>query len=191
MNGSWLTRPLFTVPPKAARRIGVVCLTVFAVAIILGIFSPGIYTLSWHLLHGHTIETRGQRMFVPLAWVAETDGIRDIEMMKYSRTLVGGIKFYGSIEVRRNFLAPHETVEHFYATSEVLYWNFAPDGAAVTGRTRTGSGQAETVCMESSYPKEPDRASASCVVQRGLWTVDFDGEKRDLAAFREVVQKMN
>jgi len=191
MNYSWLTRPLFTVPLKIARILRLVSLVTLTLVVLLMIVSPGIYTLGWHLLHGHTVETRGQKVFVPLAWVAETNGLRDIEMMKYSPTILGGIKFEGSIDVRRNFLAPHETVEYFYATSEIIYWEFAPHGAAVTGPTRIGSGQAETLCMASSYAKEPDLASASCVVQQGLWTVDLDGKKKDLAAFRKVVQKMN
>jgi hypothetical protein len=73
----------------------VVGLTFLAGATVLFILSPGIYTLGWHLFHGHTIETRGQKVFVPLAWVAETDGLRDIEMTKYRPTILGSIKFDG------------------------------------------------------------------------------------------------
>lgn len=115
----------------------------------------------------------------------------DVQMTKLPLTLLRGVRLDGIISVGRNFSRPHEELEEIYSSREAAYWNFADAGAVVTGPVRTGSGSRETFCMESSYSKVPNQASASCLILQGRWTADFRGDRSDLKSFYEIIQKMN
>jgi hypothetical protein len=187
MNTLWASRPLFRLPPRVVQ----VSQVVIILAIVLLPISPAIGTLGWHLLHGNSIETRGKKVFVPLTWIAETDNAMNVQMMKLPLTVLRGARFDGMISVGQNFSPLREQQEEIYKSWEALYWNFADDGALVTGPVRMGSGIHETICMESSYPKAPNLASASCLILQGEWRVDFRGDRNDLKVFYEIIRKMN
>ena len=187
MNTSWATRPLFTPPARAVQVSKVVCI----LAIVLLPFSPAIFTLGWHLFHGNTIETRGKRVFVPLSWIADTDGAMNIQMQKLPLTLLQGVRLDGMISVGQNFPPLQEKTEEIYRSWEAFYWNLADARAVVTGPVRTGSGVHETICMESSNPNAPNQASASCLILRGQWMADFRGDRNDLKSFFEILRKIN
>jgi hypothetical protein len=166
-------------------------MVVLVVAIVLLVISPTLFTFCWHLFHGNTIETSGKKVFVPLTWIAETNSAMDVQMTKLPLTLLQGVKFDGMISVGQNFSPPSEKTEEIYRSWETIYWNFADAGAVVSGPVRTGSGLDETFCMESSYPKAPKLASASCLVLHAKWKADFRGNRNDLKSFFEIIRKMN
>jgi hypothetical protein len=156
------------------------------------LFLPALLTLVWHLRHGHTIETRGKTVQVPLGWTAEVDGGLNIEMFKYPATMLNGMKFDATISLSRNFVPPHTSVERMEASWQAFNWNLADDlGAVMTDPVRSGSGSSETLCMKSSSPKSPDFVSIRCLVQQDPWNADFDGDKKNLGIFYAIVQKMN
>jgi hypothetical protein len=61
LNTSWLTRPLFTFPPRLVRIL-MIAMIVLSVGSVM---SPAIITLAWHLRHGNTIAWRGSTVVVP------------------------------------------------------------------------------------------------------------------------------
>ena len=130
MNTSWAARPLFTLPARAGRVLWVI---VILAAVSLFV-SPGIMTLGWHLFRGNTIEMRGKKVFVPIAWIAETDGGRDVSLMKLPLSLLHGLRFDGLILVSQNLLPPDKKTEEVYRSFETGYWTFADSGALVTVR---------------------------------------------------------
>ena len=79
LKESWLTRPLFVCPPRVKRVLKVTGVMV----LILGIFSPGLVTLGWHLRHGSSISSpRGMTVFLPLAWTANLDDSNSVVLTK-------------------------------------------------------------------------------------------------------------
>lgn len=184
---SWASRPLFTCPPKIARLLKVVGLVV-----IVGMAAaPGLATLGWHLLHGNTIAARGKNIFVPLRWIAETNETMGVSMTKlplfvFSRTPVDGM-----ISVGQSFPFSNQEKEERYKLFENLYWNLAVADAIVLGPIRTGTDAHETICMESTYPGASNHAEARCLILQGKWDAVFMGDKKDLGAFFEIIQKIN
>ncbi len=187
MKASWATRPLFTLSSRACRALRAVSIA----AIALMSISPAIFTLGWHLIHGNTVETRGTRVFVPLRWVAYSTDAMDVQMEKLPLTVLGSLRFYGMISVGRNFSSSHARPEEIYRSWESIYWYLADAGAVVSGPVRIGSGAHETICMESSYPRAPKQASASCLILQGQWRADFYGDRDDLNSFYEILRKMD
>ena len=130
-------------------------------------------------------------MFVPFTWIAETDDAMNIQMNKLPLTVLPGFKLSGMISIGQNFSPPAEKTEEIYSSWEAIYWNLADAGAVVSGPVRTGSGADEIFCMESSYPKTPKLASASCLILHAKWKVDFRGDRNDLKSFFEIIRRMN
>jgi hypothetical protein len=166
-------------------------MVVLVVAIVLLVFSPILFTFCWHLFHGNSVETRGEKVFIPFLWIADLDDAMGARMTKLPLTLLQGVKFDGMISVSQNFSPPGEKTEEIYRSWETMYWNLADAGAVVSGPVRTGSGPHETFCMESSYPKEPKLVSASCLVVHAKWKADFGGNRADLKYFLEIIRKMD
>ncbi len=130
-------------------------------------------------------------MFVPIAWIAETDGGRDVSLMKLPLSLLHGLRFDGLILVSQNLLPPDKKTEEVYRSFETGYWTFADSGALVTGPVRTGSGAREIVCMQSSRFNMPNPISVSCLILQGNWQAHFDGDKKDLESFFGIIEKIN
>jgi hypothetical protein len=187
MNTSWATRPLFTLPATAGR----VLLVIVILAAVFLFILPVIMTLGWHLFHGNTIETRGMKLFVPLAWIAETDGARDVSMTKLPPSLLHGLRFDGLIFVSQSLLPPDKETEEVYRSFETGYWTFAGTDTVVTGPVRIGSGASEMFCMQSTNLKAPNLVSASCLVLKGKWQAQFDGQKNDLETFFQIIRNID
>src|SRR5262245_57189505 len=65
MKWSWLTRPLFIVPTKVRRSL----LLLVGLFILLVAFAPGLWTVSWHVVHGNTMIYRTKKIHVPMRWL--------------------------------------------------------------------------------------------------------------------------
>jgi hypothetical protein len=139
-----------------------------------------------------TIEARGKKVFVPFRWIAWTDDAMDVEITKLPLTIFRGARFEdGTISIGHNNLPDHSDAGEGVRSWEAIYWKLAEAGAVVTGPVRSGSGDNEGFCMESSYPRAPHLKSASCSVLRGKWRADFRGGREDLKLFFEIIQRMN
>jgi hypothetical protein len=160
-------------------------------AFVLVLMSPTIFTLGWHLIHGEAVETTGPTVFVPLGWTADHEEFKSLLLTKLSRTAIPDLKVNGMITIDWSIPRPHEKTSEIYRNWEDTYWTFADPGAVVTGPVRTGSGTHETFCMESSFPRDPKRASARCLIQQGKWAATFSGDKSDLRTFFTIIQKLN
>jgi hypothetical protein len=185
LNESWLTRPLFSFPPRMARwlTVGIV------VAILVFPITPVLVTLVWHLRHGNTIECRGKSIFVPLRWTAEIGDGNDAMLTKLPLA-IWPPKPLTSIFFRQSVAAHDASIEDQYKTFQSLFWNLHSDlGEAISGPVRTGSGPREVFCMEGTTP-HTTRSSASCVILGGTWTADFFGDKKDIAGFFTVIGKL-
>jgi hypothetical protein len=187
MNASWLTRPLFTFPPRA-KRVLTICA---ALLLVLLIASPGLFMLTWHLLHGSTIETRGKAVYVPLGWIAEIDGANDAQLSKIPFVIPMNGFTFDSIFVGQSTSPRGQSTDELYKTSETLFWNLHSDlGQVISGPIKMGSGSQEAFCMVGNDPKS-DVSTASCLLLKGTWSADFMGNKKDLGVFYEVIQKLN
>jgi len=184
---SWATRPLFTCPPRIAR-----VLTVVGLVLILSlVVTPAYATLYWHLWHGTTIACRGENIFVPLRWIANTNDNLDVSITKLPFTVFAKSPVDGMIVVGRFYSPLNKEKEEHYKSFEKLYWNLAVANATISGPIRTGTGDHETFCMESTYSGVSDHVDARCLIHQGQWDADFFGDKRDLETFFEIIQKIN
>jgi hypothetical protein len=184
---SWATRPLFTCPSKIARL-----LTVVGLVVLVGLAAaPGLATLGWHLLHGNTIAARGKNIFVPLRWIAKTNETMGVSMTKLPLTVLSRTPSNGTILVGQSFSFSNQEKEERYKSFENLFWNLAVANAVVSGPIRTGTGAHETICMESTFPGASNHAEARCLILQGRWDAEFMGDKKDLGAFFEIIQKIN
>lgn len=187
---SWLTRPLFTHSQRVPRalRVGAVLF------LVLGIMSPALVTLAWHLRYGNTIESRGKKVFVPLTWIADIGDSNDAELNKLPLILpllAREQPFEGMIWFGQSLPAQTKDVEQLYKSSESIFWNLHSDfGETISGPFRRGSGAQEAFCMEATETKV-DWSSVSCLVLRGKWQADFMGRKKNMEDFFTIIQKLN
>jgi hypothetical protein len=189
MNSSWLTRPLVSFPPLSRKSVWRLrALGLFSLACL--VFSPGLVTVGWHVLHGKTIQSRGKTIPVPLAWIAHpTDGL-DVSMTRLPVSVFRDPGFMGMITVGRAPFPGSLNKKQIYASWEAAYWNLAVANAVVSGPTFSGSDGQEIMCMQSAYPAQPSRVSASCLFLQGTWIGDFWGDKQDLDTFVGIIRKI-
>jgi hypothetical protein len=188
MKTSWLTRPLFSSPRVAkALYVGVPLL------IVLIFFSPGVWTLSWHLRHGNSIQARDRIVFVPLRWTAEIDSTNGASMTKLPLAipLIPAMRSSESvIGIDQEFVPRGETLADEYKTWESLNWNgYSDAGQAISGPIRMGSGAQETFCMVGTKPGT-NVSDSQCLILGGKWNAMFMGDKKDLEDFFTIIQKV-
>lgn len=190
MKESWLTRPLFTCPPRMLRVLGVG----FVVLLVAGIFSPTLVTLAWHLYHGNTIECRREPVFVPSRWIAEIDDGNDAMLTKLPIIVplnprVTPIQAW--IAVGQSSPVRGVNLEDQYKSFRSWFSNLHSDlGEGVSGPVRMGSGSQESFCMEGDVPRT-NRSSVSCLILGGKWRADFMGDKKYVEDFFKVIHKLN
>ena len=144
--------------------------------------------LGWHAIHGNTIESRGEKVPVPIGWIASQSVDMSVQLMRLPPTVFQVHDDYSSISVGRSIPRRDETMEQSYESWEKTYWSFALDQAIVSGPDRTGSGVREIICMQSSYLREPERASASCLLLQGKLHAEFWGKRADLDTFFAIAE---
>jgi hypothetical protein len=190
LNDSWLTRSLFTCPPRLARVLKVGGLLV----LMLGIIFPTLVTLAWHLRHGNMIKCRGKAVFVPLRWIADINEANDATLTKLPLVIFskpGATPLEGTIFVGQSLSTPGENIDELYKRWERMFWNLHSDlGEVVSGPVKMGSGPREAFCMQGADPRTA-RSSASCLILGGRWTADFWGNKKDLEEFFAIIRKLD
>jgi hypothetical protein len=159
-----------------------------AIAFAMLLVSPGLVMLGWHAIHGSTIESRGKKVRVPFGWIASPNVDMSVFLTRLPPTVFQLYGDYSYMSVGRKFTRRDETPEQSYESWEKTYWTFALDRAIIAGPTRSGSGAREIICMQSTYLREPKRASASCLLLQGTWHADFQGREADLATFFEIAR---
>jgi hypothetical protein len=153
--------------------------------------APGLATFAWHLLHGNTIAVRGKNIFVPFRWIAKTNDTMGVTMTKSPLTVLTRAPIEGMITVGQSVPVSNQEKEERYKSFENVYWNTAFPNAVISGPIRTGTDAHETICMESTYPGASNHAGAGCLILQGKWDAEFMGDKKDLGAFFEIIQKIN
>lgn len=144
--------------------------------------------LGWHAIHGNSIQMRGKKVSVPFGWIADIGADLGVHMMRLPLTAFQIRSEESSMFMSQASWSRGESKEEFYESWEKVYWNLSVNQAIVSGPVRSGSGTSETICMRSSYLREPNRASAVCLLLQGKWEAQFWGDKSDLETFFTVVR---
>lgn len=186
VNTSWLTRPLFSIAvPQWARRA---LQTATAIALCGVIVSPGLVMLGWHAIYGNSMQMRGKKVPVPFGWIADIGPDLGVHMMRLPFTAFQIRSGESSMFMSQASWPRGESKEQFYESWEKANWNLSDNQEIVSGPFRSGTGASETICMQSSYLREPNRTSASCLLLQGKWEAQFWGDKSDLQTFFTVVR---
>lgn len=190
LNKSWLTRPRWAPQPGVVRVfiVGIV----FLIAALIA--CPTLFTVAWHLRHGHTIECRGKSIFVPFRWTAEIDDGNDALLTKlpiFVPLRPGTPAIESSITIGASPVREASRKEELYTTFKNLFWNMHPDfGEAVSGPFKAGSGPHESFCMEGTNAGQA-RSSVSCLILGATWRADFMGRTGDMKDFFAIIRELN
>lgn len=152
------------------------------------LFAPILLAASWHLLHGNSVECAGRSLSVPLRWYAKTEG-KTAHISKLSPTVLSKSPASGLISLWPVEFPPKTEAdkELAYQSFASVYWTHLAGGAGETnGPFRTGNGERETVCMETSVVKDK-WISVSCLVFRGTWYGTFYGDPKELGSFYRII----
>lgn len=144
--------------------------------------------LGWHAIYGNAIELQGEKVPVPFGWIANQNVDFSVFLTRLPPTAFQMYGDYSYISVGREFPRRDETLEQSYESWEKAYWTLAFDRAIIAGPTRSGSGAREIICMQSTYLREPNRATASCLLVHGKLHAEFEGIKPDLDSFFEIAR---
>lgn len=161
------------------------------VAVLLLVFSPTIFALGWHLIHGNTIEFDGHRVAVPMGWTAEAEGRLSLSITKYSATVVPSPRFRASVSISPMPPDPKGSSPKDDTLWEKAFWTFAFPGQRVEGPVRMGSGSDEVVCMKAIDTRRIGWQSARCVMLNDTWDANFDGDADDMNTFLDIVRTFN
>jgi hypothetical protein len=160
-------------------------------AIFLLFISPTILTLSWHVVHGNSVEFRGHALPVPFSWTADQEGQMWVSMTKYPATLIHGVQFKATVSFSPVLPDPEANPQTDYSLWEKVFWNTALTGQAVKGPVRIGSGRHEAICMEAADTNGAGPESARCLTLNGSWQADFLGDASDMNTFLDMVRDFN
>jgi hypothetical protein len=157
----------------------------------LMIVSPGLFMLTWHLRYGNKIKTRGKAVYVPLGWIAEIGDGNQAELTKVPFFIPLNGMVFETISIGQSAVPQEKNIDEMYKSSETFFWKSHSDlGQFISGPIKMGSGSQEIFCMEGTDPKSA-YTSAECLLLRGTWIANFMGNKKDLAEFFSIIQKLN
>lgn len=167
-----------------------VILIIFLILIPLGVFSPGLVSLLWHVRHGNNIEYAGKRIPVPLRWYAHIES-HSVQLSKLPITVF----FLGEPHPVWSFLEPNpghmtssNSQEEIYKSFVNAYWTLRPkNGDVVSGPIRIAATEGEAICMKSFSPLNKAKLSASCLMFGGTWMAEFIGDKKEISDFFQVI----
>jgi hypothetical protein len=130
------------------------------------------------------------RQNIPMAWIAYPTVGLDVSMTKLPITIFSKPGLWSTMTIGQAPWSPSQNKKQIYASWEAVYWNLAEANVVVSGPALSSSGGQEMICMQSSYPAQPSRISASCLILQGRWTGDFWGDKRDLDTFLAIMREI-
>jgi hypothetical protein len=160
-----------------------------ALLLVLGVFSPALMPLLWHLRHGDVVEYEGKLVPVPRNWYPSA-GSRRLDISQPPLTVF----FLWRPTAAWSFLEPLSgprptSVEGGYRSFETYYraYRVAP-GNDVTGPLRTGTGDSEATCMKQSSIRGDGRTSVSCLLFAGTWMAEFVGQTNAAEDFLQIIR---
>ena len=183
MNGPWLTHPIFIVPIKLQRAF-----LLFIVLFILIItFAPGLWTVTWHVLHGNSVIYKTKRIPVPMWWTAES-APQGVHIERLALTILSSDKPVQSV-ISLSALRPSASQTHKESSGsfEAVYRTYLAGDRVVTGPVKVLSGLDEGVCMEATAENGSEGFDIACLAFQERWTVSFVGAKRERSEFYEIL----
>ena len=172
------------------RRI----LVSWAVAAVLVLFVPLLFTLAWHVRHGSTFEYRGTRLRIPLMWTANINAepvLQSVDLNKLPVSILSADKPEGWISIKP-WPSPGDSPETMSKAWIAIFWNTnSGKNDIVTGPTEIGlDSRGSARCMESFDKSTPSRIAISCLLFPRKWEARFLGDKKDRGAFLQIIRKI-
>jgi hypothetical protein len=162
-------------------RANNLCLAIFGTVFLLILLAPFLSTVWWHMRHGNHARSNGIRVPVPWPWQAHTKG-GVIYLQKWPVILSVHAPLLASVALAP-IQDPPETEEQKQQFDEAfanLYrTKLAPSRDAVEGPIRIGVRGDEGICMQSVPTNSKDWLHTTCLIFRGTWSADFQGNAKD------------
>jgi len=154
----------------------------------IGLFSPRMKPVLWHLQHGDYIAYQGKSFFVPGNWYAYSD-YHIVQFLKPHLTVLS-LGRPSPVWSFFELLPPQsEPLEARYERFEVYYKAYRVTAKEdVKGPIRLGAGDREAVCMTSFAIQGRSPTFISCLIFAGRWTAEFVGEAQEAENFMEVIR---
>ena len=164
-------------------------LVVLAIMLPLGVFSPALVPVLWHLRHGDVVEYRSKRFPVPRNSYAEL-GHHSIEVTRPRLTVFSSrTPPVAWIVITPLANTQSGSTEDLYQRFETYYRAYRVDADDdVEKPIRLRNGEFDAVCMKKSPIKFPQEVLASCLMFEGTWTAEFVGRADEFDNFINAIR---
>lgn len=171
-------------PSIITRNLKVLRIAGVSVVLVL-VFNPAIATIFWHLVHGRQIVYRGSQFAVPFRWSARIgSGAVYFEKRPVTVLVRPVMLAWAAIAPIPHPPQTNAALEAFYANFAAIYWtNLLSEQEIQQGPIRVGDGDRQAFCMLSVRKDWRDWSHVTCLVSRGTWSVDFQGNSNDKVEF--------
>jgi hypothetical protein len=183
---------------RGHRRASRIFLWLWAFLCVAGLFSPMIWTVSWHIWRGNQVLFEGYQIHVPSGWLVteiQTQGKleRGLELEKLRSNILSALIASGfpasSISLTPGAFPTNANPEETIKSWESFYWTMPPHGFGDASQlVKVESASQRVVCMKTQSRSAPNKASASCLFPITGWTASFWGEEKDFDTFLDVIR---
>jgi len=166
-----------------------VLLSASVLLLVVGVFSPALIPLLWHLRYGNVVEYRGLLVPIPRSWYPSLES-RRLEISQPPLTVFS----LWDAAPAWSFLEPLSdsrpaSVEENYRSFETYYRAYRVNpGNDVTGPLQIGRGEGVGSCMKQSPIRGGGHTTVSCLLFAGTWMGEFVGRTSEADDFLQVIQ---
>jgi len=153
------------------------------------VFSPALFCLISHSVHGNRILFLGTDVRVPLGWLATSVEARHLTFVKCPVTIFGMHDAPTGFTIGQISAKTSHDPEELYKSWVSMNWSvWNGSNGVVKGPFPLGAGPKEIDCMTTFPNTAKSYGMASCLLFQRTWRAEFTGNKKDFETFSEVIR---